>query len=730
MQHARRLAVVLSTALCAPFAAGQGTGADVIVGDLLDTANYGANAGIYAYAIGTVSCNIGTAQLSWIAGNNQHPVIGQNLYRYFPGSAAAGQYGRFEMVGMSWLKHGFTALTQSLCNTCVNPNSGGTTLGIGCSDPYVAALNGTQSGLGPRFDVNAFTGAYTFPHVSPVGNGTIAGRLQVLGSDLSTTNWPGAQFFGEAQYVTPDDAAAGNHFNNVSWRPMSVTGAAYNLAVAGSTQRQQPALFAWKQIDAAVSMQVVDVPGEGRFYVAYRPTALAGGQYHHEYAIFNQNSDRSAGSFAVTLPPGVTASNVGFHDVPYHSGEPWVGTDWTATNVAGNAVTWACDTQAANPNANALRWGTTYNFRFDAPSPFLDTVSIGLWKAGTPAAVSAVLCPSPDLPQNLSGGAYVASNPATTPYDFVQTNGLAGVQAGPTGDDNALTVALPFPFLLYDRWLTSLTISTNGYVCAPGQDGTAFQNATTPTAGGPESLIAVFWDDLNVGAPFNPGGVVEYVTVGTAPTRRFVVRWKNVRRNLTTPVHVEDHELILDEGSQDVTLTCVSSQSFGSSATRGIENATGISGTLISHNQANSVLSGTSRKLTLSSFPSVPRSARLDFTGYGFGGDTFTWDIVSEPNSLLTLFVDLVPGPLSFGLLGSLDIALSPFMLPLADATGIFGPLDPTATTDACNRYQLSYPIPQPGLPSGITLYFQGLVWSFNAPNLLCHITTLQTLTT
>ena len=35
----------------------------------------------YAYALGTTSCNIGTVDLTWIANTNQHPVIGQNIYR-------------------------------------------------------------------------------------------------------------------------------------------------------------------------------------------------------------------------------------------------------------------------------------------------------------------------------------------------------------------------------------------------------------------------------------------------------------------------------------------------------------------------------------------------------------------------------------------------------------------------------------------------------------------------
>ena len=125
-----------SAALLVSALTAQTAGPDVIVGDLIDVANYGQVGGINAYAIGTTSCNIGTTPLQWVASTNQHPVIGQNLYRV--------KNGRFEQIGISWLKHGFTALAQSLCATCQNPGTG-SLLGVNCSDPYVASLNGSQT---------------------------------------------------------------------------------------------------------------------------------------------------------------------------------------------------------------------------------------------------------------------------------------------------------------------------------------------------------------------------------------------------------------------------------------------------------------------------------------------------------------------------------------------------------------------------------------------------------
>ena len=48
----------------------------------------------------------------------------------------------------------------------------------------------------------------------------------------------------------------------------------------------------------------------------------------------------------------------------------------------------ATETHATNADANALRWGTLYNFRFDAnAAPVAGTVTLGLFKPGTPTSM-------------------------------------------------------------------------------------------------------------------------------------------------------------------------------------------------------------------------------------------------------------------------------------------------------------------------------------------------------
>ena len=360
-------------------------GPDVVVGDLQETQRWGANPGgdIQAYSVATMSCNIGDTPLLWHSSDNRHPVIGQNMFRL--------KAGRFEQIGQSWLKWAFAALNENFCAQCVDPGTS-SLLGVNCSDPYSGSLNGSQSRLGPKSVVNPFTGAFPQSHATP-GTATIAGRLQVHTVDVDPNDNAGALYFLEGQYVSPDDSAAGNLYNNASYRQVWIT-TGYNLTYTGpfgrtsATARERPAITAWQQEDPLVALTLVNVPGDGRLYVGFRATLLGGVRWHYEFAVQNLNSDRAVGGVLFPLPPGATVNNLGFHDVDYHSGEPYDATDWTAT-VDSAGVHWDTVDHATNPNANALRWGTLYNFRFDADvgPPDVAAADLTLFKPGAPTSV-------------------------------------------------------------------------------------------------------------------------------------------------------------------------------------------------------------------------------------------------------------------------------------------------------------------------------------------------------
>ncbi len=376
-------------------------GPDVIVSTLLDSVQpygsedpSGTGDRISAFSIGTVSCNIGSQPLDWYQspGSNQHPAIHQSMYRL--------KDNRFEQLGMGWIKHGFYALNESNCGlTCLaGANPPGTSLFVGCSDPYNAGLNGNRTYLGPTWEVNAFTGSFPANHTNPsTTTSVIANRLQVHDYDLDPALNAGAVYFVQGLYIHPDDAAAGNGNNNASYRKATVFVGNINTptcpvgrycgVLSGATQPMQSAIRAWKDTDSSVRETDVQVPGEGLFILAAKVTDLGTGFFHYEYALQNLNSDRSGGSFMVLVPEGVFVQNLGFHDVDYHDGEPWNGTDWPATVDVGK-ITWATTPYSVNPSANALRWSTLYNFRFDANvGPNDTTVTLGLFKPGLPPDV-------------------------------------------------------------------------------------------------------------------------------------------------------------------------------------------------------------------------------------------------------------------------------------------------------------------------------------------------------
>lgn len=388
--------------------AGSVPGPDVIVGDLNGLAQFGAQSGTQVgLAVGTDSCNFGTENLNWFANPaNDHPVIPQNMYRM---SGGPTNDERFEQIGQSSVKHAFTALTNDICGLGCN-GVGGTRLGSGCSDPYSAGLNaGTNNALGSRAWINPFTGAYPRNDGGSTNNShaghTHTGpthRILIEVNDLIPSLNPGATYYAEGQYITPHEyvwcqanPTQCNMYNNVSYRRYNVTNSAspFSFSPPATTVRQKAAISAWS---GSTPVEIKPAPGvDGVAILAYKVTNPSPGVWHYEYAIYNQNLDRAIQSFSI--PTGYsTLSNIGFHAPPQHPASANDGTfnsagfsssAWAQTPTPGN-FTWSSETFAQNQNANAIRWGTLYNFRFDSNSPpTLANATIGFLKTGSPITV-------------------------------------------------------------------------------------------------------------------------------------------------------------------------------------------------------------------------------------------------------------------------------------------------------------------------------------------------------
>jgi hypothetical protein len=214
-------------------------------------------------------------------------------------------------------------------------------------------------------------------------------------------------------------------YNNVSYQQQSVSGGPtnFNFSPAGATMREQPAIMAWT--GATVNEGEPDPGNDGIFWVGYKVTGPNAGVWHYEYAIYNQNLDRAIQSFEVVFPGFLpVVSNVGFHAPPQHPGfaqdgtqnnagyssEPWLFTE------SFNSAIWNCETFADNENANAIRFGTLYNFRFDSDAPPApSTANIGFFKIGSPISVTIQAPIGSDATPTPTATATATVTPPTSP---------------------------------------------------------------------------------------------------------------------------------------------------------------------------------------------------------------------------------------------------------------------------------------------------------------------------
>ena len=381
------------------------SGPDVIVGDLPDVEQLGSAGTQVGVAVATTSCNNGDQPVDWFAlPQTDHPVVPQNLYRM---SGGTDNTERFEQVGQSWLKHTFFALEDDACSFGCNTSGcvTGSQLCPGCSDPYSAGLNGDQDQIGSRAWVNPFTG--DFPSNANDHSGHrhdgVSHRVRVEVDDLNQSLNQGATYFAEAQYVAPSEytwcqahPTDCNMYNNASYREYSVSGTtSFSFSPVGNTVRMLAAIWAWT--GATVNRLESDPGNDGFWFMGYKVTSPSAGVWHYEYALYNMNLDRAIQSFNVPLGPGVNISNIDLHAPPQEPGwsndgtfnnQGYSSTPWTVTQNA-DSITWNTETFAQNQNANAIRWGTLYNFRFDADQPPQSVnATVGYFKTGSPMMVA------------------------------------------------------------------------------------------------------------------------------------------------------------------------------------------------------------------------------------------------------------------------------------------------------------------------------------------------------
>lgn len=152
-----------------------------------------------------------------------------------------------------------------------------------------------------------------------------------------------------------------------------------------------------------------------------------------------------------------------------------------------------------------------------------------------------------------------------------------------TGDDDAVQVTLPFSVPFYGTGQSRAWVSTNGFLTFAESRVTAPGNGNLPSSGTPNNAVYPFWDDFVVDAE---SGVYTAVT-GTAPHRRFVVEWRDVKFYSDQSLRVSFAALLGEDGTIGFRYKGLEAdRARGAFGTVGVENAAGDDALLYSYDTA------------------------------------------------------------------------------------------------------------------------------------------------
>lgn len=460
--------------------------------------------GTLALSCSTTSTNYAATTVPWFAAttsmlqpmNANHPVIAQNLYRI--------EGGKFEQIGEGWVKHGFLATNSTECYTggwanlpgvfpggggCVGPSGAG--LKPGCNDTYGASLNANRTYMGPKNEVNPYTGLW-----NPVGSyfamgqpdnlrrrtgtqrinlttgateswtpGAIENRMPVEETDLDRP--AGTEFYYEAYYVSQNEIDKYNQILHRKTNVTKVTSSSSWTFTDTSTYALGPAINSWAGATKVTALPRLD----GDAIVALKTTSLGSGWYLYDYAVYVHDIDREIKAFYIPVDASVAVQNITFRDTDKITTNQW---NMVRSN---GAVRW---TMQATPNSNTLSWGRTFNFRFEAQAAPVASFAQGeLFKAGSfPYVTAPINGPTPssaavtgtltipgrgaDAPTTVALRLTPLDGGATTVLSNVAVNMPAGTFSAPTTLRGRFNVAVQGAPFLRKAFPTVVNIGPDG----------------------------------------------------------------------------------------------------------------------------------------------------------------------------------------------------------------------------------------------------------------------------
>lgn len=401
---------------CNGCAAGSTTGQVVFTpsSTLINNVNIGTPAAtIPGDPLGTSSA-LYTAHIPWYQkftansppyGNDQHPYLIWNLYRY-------NADGSIDQIARSGVKHAFLTTNTNCLETPPAPS--GHVLARGCRDTYGTGNNDSNSDLGPRSEIIPATnqwgrcGSIYDTNCDGVanasGNTNFMQRMIAIESDLTT---PGATYRTDSWYLAREDI---NIYNSMATKRATFTKNGTSWTIAGNDDyRLGAAIDRWVDpASTALTARSREIASsEGHTKAAVKVVDLGNGTWRYHYAVMNFDFARAVTSgtepnlrvihnfgfdrFSVLHSPAVTITDVQFSDGDQDAANNWVA------EIRNNSIRWvapANPTPPANTPAviNPLNWGTLFRFSFTADQPPGEgSVSLHVAQAGEPESYETTL---------------------------------------------------------------------------------------------------------------------------------------------------------------------------------------------------------------------------------------------------------------------------------------------------------------------------------------------------
>jgi hypothetical protein len=270
---------------------------------------------------------------------------------------------------------------------------------------------------------------------------------------------------------------------------------------------------------------------------------------------------------------------------PNNAHQVFAGTDW--------GVYYTDDITVASPTwlrfENGISHAMVWDMQIDRGSTTLSvwTRSRGAYAYPLPGAASPsptpTASPSPTSTSTPTPTPTGTPSPTPTPTcaaGYMTATGTGnitagGIDSGNHCDDCATLVNLPFPVTVYGTPISLAYAGSNGslqFSAVPNPKPFYFGQCVpvNPDQGGPflNTLFPYYDDQRTDDLTTCPDCGIFTQTVGTAPNRQFVIRWKTTYFNIPGTA---EYEVLLTEGSNTLSVIYGASANNGETAASGIQ---------------------------------------------------------------------------------------------------------------------------------------------------------------